>query len=45
MSSKPTLRRHFKAQRHLGEAATRSIQNAGAALIDQANCGSRHGGI
>ena len=31
MSNKPTLRRHFKAQRHLGEAATRSIQNAVAA--------------
>ena len=28
MSSKPTLRRYFKAQRHLGEAATRSIQDA-----------------
>ena len=35
MSSKPTLRRYFKAQRHLEEAATRSIQNAVAALIDQ----------
>ena len=45
MSSKPTLRRHFKAQRHLGEAATRSIQDAVAALIDQSNCGSRHVGI
>ena len=45
MSSKPTLRRHFKAQRHLEEAATRSIQNAVAALIDQSNCGSRHVGI
>ena len=39
MSSKPTLRRHFKAQRHLEEAATRSIQDAVAALIDQSNCG------
>ena len=33
MSSKSTLRRHFKAQRHLGEAATRSIQNAVACLL------------
>ena len=40
MSNKPTLRRHFKTQRHLGEAATQSIQNAVAALIDQSNCGS-----
>ena len=45
MSSKPTLRRHFKAQRHLGEAATRSIQDAVAALIGQSNSGSRHVGI
>ena len=45
MSSKPTLRRHFKAQRHLGETATRSIQEAVAALIGQSNCGSRHVGI
>ena len=45
MSSKPTLRRHFKAQRHLEEAATRSIQNAVAALIDQSNCGNRHVGV
>ena len=45
MSSKPTLRRHFKAQRHLGEAATRSIQEAVAALIAQFNCGGRHVGI
>ena len=45
MSSKPTLRHHFKAQRHLGKAATRSIQNAVAALIDQSNCGKRHVGI
>ena len=45
MSSKPTLRRHFKAQRHLGEAATRSILKAVAALIAQSNCGSRHVGI
>ena len=45
MNNKPTLRRHFKAQRHLGEAATRSIQEAVAALIGQSNCGSRHVGI
>ena len=45
MSSKPTLRRHFKAQRHLGEAATRSIQDAVAALIGQSHCGNRHVGI
>jgi len=45
MSSKPTLRRHFKAQRHLGEAASRSIQDAVAALISRSNCGKRHVGI
>ena len=45
MSSKPTLRLHFKAQRHLGEAATRSIQDAVAALIGQSNCGNRHVGV
>ena len=45
MSSKPTLRRHFKAQRHLGEAATRSIQDAVAALIGQSYCGNSHVGI
>ena len=39
------IRDSFKAQRHLEEAATRSIQNAVAALIDQSNCGSRHVGI
>ena len=45
MSNKPTLRRHFKTQRHLGKAATRSIQDAVAALIDQSDCGNRHVGI
>ena len=45
MSSKPTLRRHFKAQRHLGEAATRSIQDAVADLIGQSHCGKSHVGI
>ena len=41
MSSKPTLRRHFKAQRHLGEAATRSIQNAVAAADSSTGAGVR----
>ena len=45
MSNKPTLRCHYKAQRHLGEAATRSIQDTVAALIGQSNCGNRHVGI
>ena len=45
MSNKPTLRRHFKTKRHLGKAATRSIQDAVAVLIDQSNCGNRHVGI
>ena len=45
MSSKPTLRRHFKAQRYLGEAASRSIQDAVAALISRSNCGKSHVGI
>ena len=45
MSSKPTLRRHFKAQRHLGKAATRSIQDAVADLIGQSHCGKSHVGI
>ena len=44
MSSKPTLRRNFKAQRHLGKAATRSIQDAVAALIGQSHCGNSHVG-
>ena len=45
MSNKPTLRRHFKAQRHLEEAATRSIQDAVATLIGRSNCGDGHVGI
>ena len=45
MSTKPTLRRHFKAQRHLEETATRTIQDAVAALIGRSNCGDRHVGI
>ncbi len=45
MSAKSTLRRHFRAQRHLGEAATRAIQDAVLKLIDASNCGKRHVGI
>ena len=45
MSSKPTLRRHFRAQRHLGDAANRSIQDAVVKLIGRSDCVSRHVGI
>ena len=34
MIAKPTLRRHFRAQRHLGAAATRSIQKMVVELVD-----------
>ena len=45
MSDKPTLRRHFRAQRHLGEVAGRAIQDAVVELIGRSNCGNRHVGI
>ena len=45
MSSKQTLRRHFRAQRDLKEAANQSIQNAVVDLIGRSNCGKRHVGI
>tara|TARA_Y100000991_G_scaffold13820_1_gene9443 strand:- start:125 stop:673 length:549 start_codon:yes stop_codon:yes gene_type:complete len=45
MSSKQTLRRHFRAQRDLKEAATQSIQNAVVELIGRSNCGKRQVGI
>ena len=45
MSAKPTLRHHFRAQRHLGQAATGVIQDAVVKLISRSNCGSRHVGI
>ena len=45
MSSKQTLRRHFRAQRDLKEAATQSIQNAVVELIGRSNSGNRQVGI
>ena len=45
MSAKPTLRRHFRAQRHLGAAATRSIQKMVVELVDRASSSNQHVGI
>ena len=45
MSIKQTLRHHFRTQRHLGEAATRAIQEAVVDLVNGSSGGNRHVGI
>ena len=45
MSIKQTLRHHFRTQRHLGEAATRAIQEVVVDLVNGSSGGNRHVGI